>query len=107
MIERLTEFSRELLTKYFNNYCLYTYGKLYPLTEANVINYFQEVCDSYLVEHNNVEVKKIDENTIKVLYTHNGSRIVYKGNLIMDNTLQNVEIMKVLDKKIYENKTRG
>lgn len=105
MIKRLTEESRKVLEKLFNNYCLFTYSKLYPMTENNVIKYFQVMCEAYFEDRCQfVEVKKIRDDKIIVSFLYKDSRNTDSGNLIEDNCLMNREIMEIVDKKIYDNK---
>lgn len=58
------------LKQYFNTYCIAFYGKEYPLTDTNLINYFRDCLDYYYVNKDVVFIKDheflITEEEIKI-----------------------------------------
>jgi len=56
----------EQLTKFFDNYCKLIYGRTYPLTDNNLINYFKDVISYHLNKTGGalVETERVGYNVI-------------------------------------------
>lgn len=86
----------ETLEIYFNNYCMFLYNKVYPITDSNLKQYFADVILYYNGNNLNLSILDIDYDTFWIdgYYLIYFSKLYERTRLVDFNNYINERINK-------------